>query len=128
MTGYNMNQNTFLTSLYNTAFPVKRTVTRVNGLQEAKDFKLENEESVALIDANEDILYVKECDNTGRYNLKVYECIDKTEEYMAQSIPANISRAEFDDLKKSLEEMKNLLKGGSKDEHNAEKQSELNFS
>lgn len=122
-----MNQNTFLTSLYNTAFPAKRSVARVNGVQEAKDYKLENEESVALIDANEDILYIKECDNTGRYSLKIYQCIDKTDEYMSKNTPANISRAEFDGLKNSLEELKSILIGGKKNEHNAKKQPELNF-
>lgn len=123
-----MNSNTLLTSLYNTTFPPKRCVTRVNGVQEAKDFKLENDESVALIDANEDILYIKECDGTGRYSLKIYQCIDKTEEYISKSTPANISKAEFDSLKSSLEELKSLLvKGGKKNEHNVQKQSELDF-
>ena len=123
----NPTANTFLTSLYNTTFPIKRTVTRVNGVAEAKDFKLENDESIALIDANEDILYIKECDNTGRYNLKIYQCIDKTNEYIAKSIPANISKAEFDDLKSSLNELKALLVKGGKNEHNVSEQPELQF-
>ena len=38
-----MNSNTLLTSLYNTTFPPKRSVMRVNGVQEARDFKLEND-------------------------------------------------------------------------------------
>jgi hypothetical protein len=123
-----MNSNTLLTSLYNTTFPPKRSVMRVNGVQEARDFKLENDESIALIDANEDILYIKECDNTGRYSLKIYQCIDKTDEYISKCTPANISRAEFDSLKTSLDELKTLLtKGGKKNEHNVQKQSELDF-
>lgn len=116
--------NTLLTSLYNSNFGLnKRQIQRVSGVQEAKEFKLENDESIALIDANEDILYIKTCDSTGRYDLKIYQCIDKTSEYISKCTPANITRAEFDGLRNSLDELKEFLtKGSKKNEYNAEKQ------
>lgn len=99
----------FLNSFNPPTYQCRHNIITVSGIQEAKDFKLNNGESAAMIDSNADILYIKECDSIGKCSLKVYECIDKTEEYLNIAIPANLSKAEIDSLKNDLAEVKSLL-------------------
>jgi len=87
----------------------KHEVLTVNGLQEAKDFKLNKNERVALIDSNDDVLYIKECDEIGKYNLKIYACTDVTDKYLQSNTPASISKAEFENLKNDMSELKTML-------------------
>ena len=43
----------------------KRSVITVTGLSEARGFNLNPGESVVLIDSNDDVFYIKECDEIG---------------------------------------------------------------
>lgn len=117
----NFNQmaqaGSILSSLGNMNITQKQDIITVNGLQEAKDFKLNKGERVAIIDSGADILYIKECDEIGKYSLKVFECKEITDRFEKENTPAMISRAEFDNLMQSVIEMKSMLKGGS-NEHN----------
>lgn len=101
-------------------FQSKRDIITVNSLNEAKDFKLNNGESVVLMDSNDDIIYVKQCDEIGKVSLNVYRCTNITEEFEKQNTPANVSKADFDALVQSISELKSMVnKGGNKNEHNA---------
>lgn len=102
----------------------KHDVITVNGYAEAKDFKLNKGERVALIDANDDILYIKECDEIGKYNLKVFQCINVTDNYVSQNTPAQISRAEFEQLNSNVAELKQLLMEKEKRNVNVKQQQE----
>ena len=93
-------------------------------MQEAVNFKLEKGESIALIDANEDILYIKDCDEIGKCNLKIYQCIDKTDEVLTSSNSGTFNKAEIDQLKNDLAEIKSLLSRGINNEYNAKKKTE----
>lgn len=104
----------FLSTLYNQP-PTRREVVTVNGVGEAQAFRLDKNESIALIDCNEDVLYIKESDEVGKTSLKIYECIDKTEEYLARNTPAQISKADFDNLTNQLTNLTKLLSKGSVD-------------
>lgn len=112
----------FLSGLYNQNQFNKREIITVNGVQEAISFKLEKGESVALIDSNEDILYIKDCDEIGKCNLKIYECIDKTDELMSASTPSSINKVELEQMKNDLAEIKSLLSRGSHNEYNVKKE------
>lgn len=112
----------FLSS-FNSFGNTRHDIITVNGLQEAKDFKLNRNERVALIDSNDDILYIKECDDIGKYNLKVFKCENITEQYMQTVTPASISKAEFDSLKNDMSELKAMLiKLEGNSEHNVKQQ------
>lgn len=101
-------------------FQSKRDIITVNGLNEAKDFKLNNGESVVLMDSNDDVIYVKQCDEIGKVTMNVYKCINITEEFEKKNTPANVSKAEFDALVQSISELKTMMnKGGNRNEHNA---------
>lgn len=102
-------------------FQNKKDILTVNGLQEARDFKLNNGENVILMDCNNDIIYVKRCDDIGKVTLNVYECKDVTDTYEKQNTPANISKADFDNLVKSISELKNYINKGVQNEYNAKK-------
>lgn len=100
-------------------YGLKREILTVNGMQEARDFKIFNNESVLLMDTQEDIVYVKQCDEIGKMSLKVYECKDITETYEKKNSPANISREDFESLVTQINELKGLVtKKGGKNEHN----------
>lgn len=102
-------------------FQSKRDIITVNSLNEAKDFKLNNGESVVLMDSNDDIIYVKQCDEIGKVTMNVYKCINITEEFEKKNTPANVSKADFDALVQSITELKSMMnnKGGNRNEHNA---------
>lgn len=93
----------------------KNEILTVNGYQEAKDFRLDRNESVAMLDSNADILYLKECDDIGKYSLKVFKCEDITESYVQSVQPQTIGKAEFDRLSKEISELKSLLMKGGND-------------
>lgn len=121
------NATTFLSSLYNNN-PLgtpqqKREIVTVNGYQDALNFKLEKGESIALIDANADVLYLKECDDIGKSTLKVFECIDKTDEYSAQP-SAGVGKEEIAQLRKEFADLKTYImqhvgEGKDNGKHNA---------
>lgn len=90
----------------------RREIISANGYQEAKDFRLDRGESIILLDANANIVYLKECDDIGKISLKVFDCKDITEQYSLQNTPANISKAEFEGLKQAMQEIKTLLTRG----------------
>lgn len=78
-------------------------------MQEAKDYRLDRSESIILLDSNSNIIYLKECDDIGKVSLKVYECTDITEQFNMQNTPANISKAEFENLRQDISDLKTLL-------------------
>lgn len=107
-----MQAGNILSTLYQTQSSSKREVITVNGVSEAQSFRLEKGESVALIDSNADVLYLKEADDVGKTTMRIYECTDKTDEYLAKNTPAQISKADFDNLNKKLNNLTDLLTKG----------------
>lgn len=70
-----------------------------------------------MIDCNADILYIKESDDLGKATLRIYECKEKTKEYLDKLTPATISKSDFDSLKNQLAHLTELLsKGGRYDD------------
>lgn len=102
----------FLSTLYNPQTVSKREVVTVNGVNEAQSFRLDKGESIALIDCNADVLYIKESDDVGKTTMRIYECIDKTEEYLAKNTPAQISKADFDNLTSQISNLTKMLSKG----------------
>lgn len=93
------------------SYPNKRKIITVNGLKEAQEFKLNYGESILFLDANQDVLYVKQCDDIGKVSLNVYKCIDITNDYITPE-PAPVSRADLDAFQNNLlNEVKKLIGG-----------------
>ena len=102
-----------MSTLYNpNPLQPKKEIITVNGVSEAQSFHLEKGESVALIDSNSDVLYIKESDDVGKVSLKIYECVDKTDEYISKNTPAQISKADFENLTNQLNNLTVLLSKG----------------
>lgn len=114
------NGMNFLSNLTNPYGVQKHEIITVNGYQEARDFKLNRGERVALVDVNDDILYIKECSEIGKYSLKVFECKNVTDKYEQQNTPANISREEFENLSGEISRIKQLLEEKSNGKHNVQ--------
>lgn len=118
MNNYQQLTNTLLNGL-NSQYTSKRSIVTVNGLQEAKNYNLDRGENIILMDSNEDIVYIKSCEETGKYILKVYRCEDITETFTMND--TEVSKKDFNKLSEEVAELKTMLKGVLKNEYNASK-------
>lgn len=100
----------------------KKEIVSVNGLQDAKNFILERGENIILRDCNEDIIYVKTCDDIGKYSLKVYECTDITDKAFKNDSSLPISRTDFEKLSNEMTELKSMFKEIVDGKYNAREQ------
>ena len=95
----------------------KRSVITVAGLNEARGFNLNPGESIVLIDANDDVFYIKECDEIGKSTTRSF----KYEEVQLEETPAGIvSKKEFDKLSGDVKELKSMVKEFVNGKHNSE--------
>lgn len=118
MNNYQQLTNTLLNGL-NSQYTSKRSIVTVNGLQEAKNYNLDRGENIILMDSNEDIVYIKSCEETGKYILKVYRCEDITETFTMNDTEVN--KKDFNKLSEEVAELKTMLKGVLKNEYNVSK-------
>lgn len=95
----------------------KRSVITVAGLSEARGFNLSPGESVVLIDANDDIFYIKECDDIGKATTRSF----KYEEIELEETPTSgVSKKDFDKLSGDVKELSKLVKEIANGKHNPE--------
>lgn len=94
----------------------KRTVITVAGLSEARGFNLNPGESVVLIDANDDVFYIKECDEIGKSTTRSF----KYEEVELEETPGAVSKKEFDRLSGDVKDLKDMVKELANGKHNNE--------
>jgi len=95
----------------------KRSVITVAGLNEARGFNLNPGESIVLIDANDDVFYIKECDEIGKSTTKSF----KYEEVQLEEAPAGtVSKKEFDKLSGDVKELKSMVKEFVNGKHDSE--------
>ena len=95
----------------------KRSVITVAGLNEARGFNLNPGESIVLIDANDDVFYIKECDEIGKSTTRSF----KYEEVQLEETPAGtVSKKEFDKLSGDVKELKSMVKEFVNGKHNSE--------
>lgn len=119
---YDFNQaNAFLSNITSTS---KREIVTVNGYKNAQDYWLNRGESVLLLDSNEQLLYMKTCNEIGKCELKVYKCEDVTERYKNQE-PAVITQSQINDLNAKIEKLTALL--GEKNESNVKQPNDEQF-
>lgn len=95
----------------------KRSVITVSGLNEARGFNLSPGESVVLVDSNDDIFYIKECDDIGKSTTRSF----KYEEVELEETSGAVSKKEFDKLTGDVKELKNLVKELANGKYNSEK-------
>jgi hypothetical protein len=95
--------------------PSKRSVITVAGLSEARSFNLNPGESVVLIDSNDDVFYIKECDEIGKSTTRsfMYEEIEQEE------ASTGVSKKEFDKLSGDVNELKAMVKEIADGKHSA---------
>ena len=119
---YDFNQaNAFLSNITSTS---KREIVTVTGSKNAQDYWLNRGESVLLLDSNEQLLYMKTCNEIGKCELKVYKCEDVTERYKNQE-PAVITQSQINDLNAKIEKLTALL--GEKNESNVKQPNDEQF-
>lgn len=83
----------------------KRQIITVSGADEARTFSLDKDESIVLVDDQEDIIYIKECDSIGKTSIEAFR-YKKIE--MAEA-SGGVSRKEFDRLKNDIADIKKMM-------------------
>lgn len=83
----------------------KHEILTVNSLQQVKDFSMNKGDSYLLLDPNADTLYIKECDSIGKISIRSFALRETTQEVINDSVPATISKSEYDKLLKRLEQL-----------------------
>lgn len=109
MNNYQQLASTLINGL-NNPYQQKREIVSVNGITGARNFTLERGENILLMDANEDIVYVKTCDETGRCNLKVFSCTDITDSFLKENTDS-VNKKDIEKLSSEVAELKNMIKG-----------------
>lgn len=99
----------------------RREIVSVNGIDEARAFTLNSGESIILRDCNEDVIYIKACDDIGKNSFKVYSCVDITDEAVSRNSANGVSKSDFDGLKAELAEVKTMVQEIANGKHNAQR-------
>lgn len=79
-----------------------QNLIRVNGLEGAKAYQMSANSTVALFDANNDLMYVKSTDGAGFPSIRTFTFSELQEEQKAEQNVDYISREEFEEFKKEL--------------------------
>ena len=79
-----------------------QNLIRVNGLEGAKAYQMSANSTVALFDANNDLMYVKSTDGAGFPSIRTFTFSELQEEPKAEQNVDYISREEFEEFKKEL--------------------------
>lgn len=79
-----------------------QNLIRVNGLEGAKAYQMSANSTVALFDANNDLMYVKSTDGAGFPSIRTFTFSELQEEPKTAQNVDYISREEFEEFKKEL--------------------------
>ena len=79
-----------------------QNLVRVNGVDGAKAYQMPANSTVALFDANEDIMYIKTTDGAGFPSLRTFNFVEITQNEKSTGSQDYISRQEFEEFKKEL--------------------------
>ena len=79
-----------------------QNLIRVNGIDGAKAYQMNANSTVALFDANEDIVYIKNTDGAGFPSIRMFKFEEVNETTKSEEKQDYISRKEFEEFKKEL--------------------------
>ena len=79
-----------------------QNLIRVNGIDGAKAYQMNANSTVALFDANEDIVYIKNTDGTGFPSIRIFKFEEVNEITKSEEKQDYISRKEFEEFKKEI--------------------------
>lgn len=86
------------------------TLIQVNGLEGAQYYQVPPNSRIVLFDSNSDVMYIKTTDAGGLPTVKAYQFAEIAPENNGQS--QYVTRSEYNDLLKQVEEMKGALNNG----------------
>ena len=79
-----------------------QNLIRVNGINGAKAYQMPANSTIALFDANEDVMYIKTTDGAGFPSLRTFNFVEITQNEKSTGSQDYISRQEFEEFKKEL--------------------------
>lgn len=97
-------QNQYYPQINSQQIPMQneaQNLIRVNGIDGAKAYQMMPNSTVALFDANNDLMYIKSTDGAGFPAIRTFSFTEVKETQEAQSVEY-ISREEFENFKKEL--------------------------
>lgn len=99
---YNNFNNSFVPPYNNSLNAYPDQLIRVNGLKEAKAYRIFRPNStVALFDADEDIFYVKNTDESGFSSIRIFR-FEEVAEMPTESAGEYVTKAEFEAFREEM--------------------------
>lgn len=92
------------------------TYAFVNGIEGAKSYLMQPNQSVLLMDSDELKCYMKQSDSTGKATIRTFKLEEITEkEESKMPVGDYVSKADFDTLSNKFDELLKKLDGGKDD-------------
>lgn len=96
----NFNDN--IVPPYNSFNPYPERLTRVNGYEEAKAFRiLRPNSTVALFDSNEDVFYIKSTDESGFSSIRIFR-FEEVKEVPTNQPSEYVTKEEFEKFREEM--------------------------
>lgn len=110
------NYNTYGYGAYNTYGPNNYQQPQmnhyafVNGIEGAKSFQLQPNQTIMLMDSDDPICYMKQANNIGQATLRYFKLVEVSEQELrnanqVQSNPDYVLKSDFDVLVKRIDEL-----------------------
>lgn len=80
----------------------QQNLIRVNGIDGARAYQMTANSTVALFDANDDLMYVKSTDGAGFPSIRIFRFCEESAEAKQAQTTDFVSREEFNQLKKEV--------------------------
>lgn len=88
----------------------QQTYSRVNGIEDAKNFIVNPNCTAFLRDANSNMCFEKRADATGKYTMKVYNLVEVEPE------TDYVKKEDFNKLREEIANLASLIRGGQQNE------------
>lgn len=100
----------------------------VNGIEGAKSFQLQPNQTIMLMDSESPTIFMKQSNNMGQSTLKYYRLTEVTEQELRSKNQPNqqvnndyVLRSDFEALSKRLDDLSRRIEKSNKSEKNNEK-------
>lgn len=90
--------------------PQMRQYSFVNGIEGAKAFQVQPNQTIMLMDSDDPICYMKQANNIGQATLRYFKLVEVSEQELrnvnqVQTNPDYVLKSDFDALVKRIEEL-----------------------
>ena len=90
----------------------QNTYAFVNGIEGAKSYIMQPNQTVLLMDSDSPMCYMKQSNNVGQASIRSFKLVEVTEPSKDESVSTEyVLKSDFDILSKKIDELSNKLEG-----------------